>query len=289
MWFYLSLIFALGSSVGVSINKKVLKNTDPLVYLAFGQTIGFIANGLFIYFFIKFSQVDSIFWQNVAIAAFIGIFLNIAYFNAIKKAPISLLAPMSAVTPLVATISGFLFLSEHTSSIKFFGILLIVVGAYLLSISEIKKGIIAPFKSLFRQKGVVLMLFAQAMVGVTPAFEKTAILHTNPVNPMMTSWVELGIVTLCIFPLMLRKSKYPVRQFRKNFWWYIFPVPLALFLQWSAFTAYSQANIGYVVAIFKLSILFTIILGGLFFKEQNIRERFIGALVMIIGTVLLAI
>lgn len=289
MWFLLSLVFALGSSFGVSINKKVLRNTHPLVFIVFGMAINAIGNGLFTVFVIGLSSVDLIFWQNILIASFLGIFVNVFYMTGIKLSPISLSAPMAAVTPLVATLSGFVYLSEIASPQKLIGIIFIVIGSYFLSISQVQKGILEPFKALFSQKGVLFMLLAQGLVGITPAFEKTAILHTTPRNPLMTAWIEVVLVTVFLLPFMLALTKKPFQQFRANKWWYIFPLPLAVFLQWAAFTAYSLNNIGYVTAVFKLSILFTIIWGGLFFKEKNIGERFLGSSIMVFGTILLAI
>lgn len=176
MWFLLSLFFALWSSLAVSISKRVLKNTDVLVFIAFGNLMSVISVGTLL-FIRGFPQVDSVFWLNMAIAAGLGVLVNLSYITAIKIAPISLTMPMAASTPLVAAISGFLLRGETTTVLKLLGILAIVFGAYFLNISEIRNGIFEPLKSLFKNRGVQLMLLAQSLVGVTPVFEKNAIFH----------------------------------------------------------------------------------------------------------------
>lgn len=288
MWFLLSLFFALWSSIGVSISKRVLKNTDVLVFIAFGNLISAISVGTLL-FLRGVPQVDSTFWLNIAIAAGLGVLVNISYITAIKIAPISLTMPMAASTPLVAAISGFLLRGETTTVLKLLGILAIVFGAYLLNISEIKKGVLEPLKALFKNRGVQLMLLAQSLVGVTPVFEKNAIFHTTPREPLMVVFISLLFLSGLFFPFMFAKTKNPITQFKRNFWWFVLPAPIGALAAWAAFTAYSLTNIGYVTAVFKLSMLFTIFWGGLFFKEERIRERFLGASVMVLGTILLIV
>lgn len=286
MWFLLALFFALWSSIGVAIIKKILKSTDILVYLGFGNLISSISLGS-VLFFRGFPKADSTFWVSIGVAVCLGIIVNFVYATAIKIAPISLTAPMAVSTPLVATFFGFLLLSETMTILKLLGILLVVFGVYLLNIYELKSGFLTPLKSLFQNRGVQLMLLAQGLVGITPIFEKTAIFHTIPNEPLAVVFTETALLTIILFPLMFFKTKNSFAQFKQNFWWFVLPAPISVFGSWAAFTAYSLANVGYVTAIFKLSALFTIVWGSLFFKEERIKEKFLGASVMIMGTILL--
>ncbi|MBI2074653.1 MAG: EamA family transporter [Candidatus Levybacteria bacterium] len=288
MWFWLALFFALCSSGGIFIAKKVLKDTDVLVYISFGNLISAILVGAFI-FFQGFPQIDSSFLLAVLIAAGLGIFVNLSYISAIKLAPISLTAPMASFTPIVAMIFGFLLLSENVSVVKLLGVLAIVLGAYLLNIADIKGGFAKPFKSLFSNRGVLLMLLAQSLVGITPIFEKTAIFHTKPQQPLMVAFGELVLLTIFFFPLLLFKTKKAFFQFKRHLLWFILPAPITVLSYAAGYTAYSLANVGYVTAVFKLSTIFTIFLGAMFFGEKHIKERLLGASVMLAGTILLVL
>ena len=42
-------------------------------------------------------------------------------------------------------------------------------------------------------------------------------------------------------------------------------------------------NVGYALALFQLSTLVSIILGYRIFKEQNIKKKLLGAIIMVIG------
>ncbi len=54
------------------------------------------------------------------------------------------------------------------------------------------------------------------------------------------------------------------------------------------FTAITLGLVGYVTALFKLSAVFTIIWAWLLLGEGNLRERLLGATVMVLGGALVA-
>jgi len=47
--------------------------------------------------------------------------------------------------------------------------------------------------------------------------------------------------------------------------------------------AVSRIEVPYVISVKRTSLLFGILYGALWFKETNIKERFIGGIIMIIG------
>jgi uncharacterized membrane protein len=53
------------------------------------------------------------------------------------------------------------------------------------------------------------------------------------------------------------------------------------------FVSLSMAPVAYMISVKRLSLVFGVVLGWLFFGEQNIRFRLVGALVMVGGVFLL--
>jgi uncharacterized membrane protein len=53
--------------------------------------------------------------------------------------------------------------------------------------------------------------------------------------------------------------------------------------------AISLIEVSYMVSVKRLSILFGVLYGVMFFKETNIKERFLGATVMVSGIILISI
>jgi len=53
--------------------------------------------------------------------------------------------------------------------------------------------------------------------------------------------------------------------------------------------AYTMAIVPYVITVKRLSLFFSVLFGGLFLHEQQIRGRMFGALVMIMGAVVIGL
>ncbi len=53
--------------------------------------------------------------------------------------------------------------------------------------------------------------------------------------------------------------------------------------------AISLVEVSYMVSVKRLSLLFGVIFGAMFFMETNIKERFLGATIMVSGIVLISV
>lgn len=286
-WFWLALTFALWTSIGISIAKKLTARME-LLFLILMQEIVLLP---FMFLLILFSGgipiLLSKFYPLVLAAGVLDFLAALLSMYAIKVSPISLISPISSFNPVFTTLIAFLALHESLTPTKLLGIFIIVVGSYILNISELKEGILSPLKRFLANKGVLAFLAANFIWAITPIFQKQAIFQTKPVVPLFTSFFEGMLVALFFVPLVLTKTKNQIPQIQRNWKLLLILGPFGAIAQWAAFTAFSLANLGIVTAVFKLSTLFTVILGGIFFKEEKIKERFLGAAIMIIGTLLL--
>lgn len=291
MWFPFALVFALTSSVGVLIAKKIMEKTDEYFFLFVGSVLTLPFLLLIIITFYQIPEVDGTFVLSVVASSGIGVIAAVLAYRAIKIADISLVAPLAAFSPVFTTFFSLLFLKESVDLKGWLGILTIVAGAYLLELSKARSDIMAPFKALYLNKGVQYSFVAYFLWSITPIFEKTAILHTSPQVPAFASLGGMAVTTLAfgfLLPIFSKtESKFIAA---KKF--------LPLFLLGgllggvglvSAFTAFSLTNLGFAEAVFKLSAVFTVILGWLFLKERNVKERLLGSIVMLSGVTLLVL
>jgi drug/metabolite transporter (DMT)-like permease len=288
MWIYYSLYFALYSSVGLIIQKKLVQNFSPKVILfIYGLfAIPFSFGLAFLLYGIPILSFN--FFILLAVSGILDTVAAISTFKALKVSPISLLGPISSFNPVFTAIFAFLFIGESTTPLKFLGIFLVVTGAYLLNLKDVKDSIFKPITKLATDRGVQLFFLANLLWAVTPIFQKRAILETYPQAPLFASAVGLFFVTLFISPLAIKQTISSINGLKRISPYFIVLGVFGATAQFAAFTAFSQANLGYVTAVFKLSVLFTIIGGWIFFKEKNIKERLLGGSVMIAGTLLLA-
>lgn len=294
MWFFFALIFAFTSSISsFLIAKRVMKEMDEYLYLALSGifTVPFLF--LIVVYFYQIPQIDITFILAILASVTIGIFAAIFAYRAIRISEISLVSPISAFNPVFTALIAFIILREAITLEGSFGILLICAGAYLLELSKANGDFFKPIKSLLTNKGVQLSFVAYFIWAVTPIFEKTAIFHTTPQVPPFVSLVGLSFSTLIFMIINVYRSRKSLSKNNINKVKKFIPIFIAVGIlgalgHASAMVAFSLGNLGLVTSMFKLSMIFAVVWGWLFFKEQNIKNRIVGSLVMLVGVILLA-
>ncbi len=287
MWFILSLFFALWSSVNVILVKKLAGKLSIRVLLTFNFIFSIPFYLIIIFFTGGFPKAATNFYLLVSTSSLIDFLAFNASTTAIKISPISLISPISSFTPIFTSIIAVLTLKEVPSFLHLLGIAIIVLGAYILNLSDFNKGFLKPFKDLFSNKGVQLALLSTFLWSITPIFQKQAILSTNPASAIVAAFA--GTIGNAILFLL-----FSVDKVKKEFKIVLENIKIFLIMglfgalgSFAAFIAFQQAQVGLVTSVFKLSILFSIILGAIFFKEQKIKERFIAGLIMLTGVVII--
>ncbi len=228
------------------------------------------------------------FWKFIFIVSILDTIAAVIYYKALSMSEISLLAPISSFNPAFVLIFATIFLHENPTPVKLIGILLIIIGAYLLNVDQIRAGVFKPISKLLSDKGVKLFLISNLIWGMTPILQKKAIFETTPTTPLSVPLIEAVFIIVFLSPFFF-KMKNVKKYTRTNLKFLLIFGFLATIGQFAALTAFSLNNVAYVTAVFKLSALFSIILGAVLFKEHHIQERFLGAFVMVIGTILIAL
>jgi transporter family protein len=120
------------------MEKKGLQNTSPLVGLVFRNfTVSFILI-LAILFMNKTKEVfttssrDMILFGLSGIIA--GLLAMVTYFSALKLGATSQIVPIAATYPLITAIISILLLGEQLTFIRIIGIVLIIIGIWLVKI-----------------------------------------------------------------------------------------------------------------------------------------------------------
>ena len=287
MWFLYALLFAAITAITIFLAKKIMQETGEYLYLFISNLFALPFLFILILTFYQIPKVDNTFWINTLIAMLLGVIGGILAYKAIRIEDISLVSPIAAFNPVFTALIALIFLNETIIPRGWLGIALICAGAYLLEISKSKEGIFKPLSALFTNRGVQLSFIAYFLWAITPIFQKTAIFHTYPQVPPYTSFIGM-IGSVVLLSAICKNSLSKAVKFTKKY--------LALFLllgilggigQAAAMLAFASANLGFATAVFKLSIIFIVIVGWIFLKEKNIKDRLIGSSVMLGGVLLL--
>lgn len=232
--------------------------------------------------FIDIPKLDIQFFITILILLPLEIAALILYMKAIKLSPLSLTLPFLALSPAFMIFTSNIILGERLDKFGIVGILLTATGAYLLNISATKKGILEPFRTIKQERGSLYMIIVAFIYSITANLGKMAILHSSP---MFFASVYLPILSVVLLPVLMWKNHGQVRGLFSRISIFSLIGLAVTFATVTHFLSVSIVEVPYAISVKRVSLLFGIMYGALWFKETNIRERLIGCIVMIAGVI----
>lgn len=282
IWVLYSLLSAFSWATADVFTKKISKVDDYILMLArFLFATPFV---LLLLFFIEIPKLDNIFWFVLSLAIPIEVLAWILYIKAIRISPLSLVTPFLTLTPLFLVFTSFVILEEIPTPIGFFGISLVVIGAYTLNLKEYKRGILEPFKAIFKKKGCIYMVIVAFLFSITANLGKILVLKSSP---LFFSAIYSPLLVMPFLITAYFTSREKITQLKSNFR-NLFPIGL-FFALMAIFhnLAIQLVIVPYMISIKRTSSIFSVLYGCFIFKEKNIKERLAGALIMVIGAALI--
>lgn len=207
----------------------------------------------------------------------------ILYIKALSRYDLSMTAPLLSLTPLFLLVTGSVFLGETLTLTGIAGVLIVLLGIYVMNISHLREGMLAPFKSLLKNEGAVLVIIVALIYAVTSTMGKKVVTLTG--SSFFSFWY-LFLLSFALIPVMCWKGESPFQIFR-NFRINLLIGTLVGLATYTIFTAYNYAPIAYVIAVKRTSIILSVLLGRILFQEQFFGQRVIGAIIAFAGIVLI--
>jgi uncharacterized membrane protein len=235
--------------------------------------------------FIPWIIPDTTFWFCIAIGLPLEALAFYCYMKALKISPLSLTVPFLAFTPGFIILTGWVILGEEISPGGFWGIILIIVGAYFLNLSKTSSGLLAPLLAIFREPGSRLMLLVSFLYAFTSTIGKLAIIHSNPYFFGIVYNIALAILLTLFLPAAAIAE--PLKNLTRRPLIGLILGALVATTIFSHMLAISLTNVAYMISLKRTSLLFGVLYGALWFKEEKIAERLTGASIMIAGVFLI--
>jgi uncharacterized membrane protein len=278
-WLILGIFTAFFEAVKDVFSKQNLKKSDEYVVawsLSFFSVI-FLTPWVI---YTGIPALNSQFWFSLLIGGSINAVTALLYIKAIKVSDLSLTVPLVALTPLFMLLTSPLIVGEYPKFFDYIGILLIVIGSYLLNIKEKSQGYLAPFKALVNEPGPKFMLIVAFLWSITSNFDKIGVQNSSPIFWLFSIF---GTMSILLLPVLLYKTPNPSRKIIKQL-----PMLAAMgFLNAIGVLCQMQALtltlVVQVIAIKRTSVLMGVLFGHFIFKEKDIQQRLLGAGVMILG------
>jgi drug/metabolite transporter (DMT)-like permease len=308
MWVVLSLLAAIGTALRDVASKRAVGRADPVVVALGIAALPAVALGAVVLAAGPEAPRPE-FWLALLISGGINGVTTPLVVVALQRSDLSLVAPLTSLTPLFMLVTGAIVLGEVPGPAGMAGVAIIVAGAYLLALpgrGPSPLGPLGPFRALLDDPGARAMLLVAFLYSISATYDKVG---AQASSPLFWAAAVHAVVTLILAPLALRRlaarspgpPPTPLNQRAQSR-----PahpsdganLPIATILLAGAFatmiaaaqmTAILLTLAAYVIAIKRTSTLFGVALGHAFFGEMNARHRMLGALVMLVGFLLVTL
>jgi len=210
------------------------------------------------------------------------------YMRAIRDSSLSLTLPYLAFTPVFNILTGYVVLGETVNRNGFLGIVLVVLGAWILNLesghTNLWRKIAAPFHAIAREPGSRMMLLVAAIYSLTSVTSKGALLHVTPAFFGPFYFVILGTAAALLFTSRDISSwgavkHHPVAHLAIGFFMALMVI--------THFYAIEHIEVAYMVAVKRTSLLFGMLYGAWLFKEEGLTKNLIAGTVMVTGVYLI--
>ena len=296
MWLFFASLTAFFEACKDATGKQSLKSLDEYSVL-----FSFMAVGVVLLLpVLLISGVPPLlpgFWVALLIGGSLNILAFTLYVRALKLADLSLTVPLVTLTPLFLLVTSPLIVQEWPTWADGIGVVMLVIGSYVLNLRSPTScvphspalplpsppNIWSPLLAMARNPGSRLMLCVAFIWSITSNFDKIGVVNSSP---LCWAFALFTVIAAGMVPFVLRRGLKPlVAQ------WQLLVVTggfnaIAITFQMLALTL---APVAQVIAVKRMSALLSVLFGHFFFGEKGLRERLLGAAIMVAGVVVMSL
>ena len=288
LWIFLILLYGIFKGLREALKKKAMETNSVLEVLFFYTFFAFL---LTIPFSRDILSVSLEYHIAILLKAFVIFIAWLCALNSIKRLPLSVYSVMDMGRMVFSIICGVIFLNETIGYLQIIGIILVIAGITMVNLK--KKGNIGAQTTY---KVVPLILVSCILNALSGTMDKF-LLSTSPdrwlygddilTASQMQFWYMLYLTLFYFLYIIIKKEKINVKKCLRCPWIYILSV-LFIIADRAMFIANTDENSTIVVMtlIKQSSVLVSILLGRIIYKEKNILYRILCALLIISGIVI---
>ncbi len=282
---FIGLLFSLLAMVLWGFEELFLKKTiarvRTLTTLLINTITGVILQFVIVIVFIgkiTLIPLNDLIWVIFAvITTFLG---YLFFYKALGKQKLSLISSLDESWIIVSIMIAIVFLGEKLSFINIFSVILVLLGAFLIS-ANFKK-----IKGIRFISGSGYELLSVIFIGITVPLEKVIVERIGEANAIIYLG---GLILPAIF---LYKYLMKERFFRPNKKAIRTGIASGIF-DGLAFTFYLLAlkstNVSVIAPIVASSVVVSVFLGRIYLKEKMTLKQIIGAISILIGVIILSV
>jgi drug/metabolite transporter (DMT)-like permease len=224
------------------------------------------------------------FWFFSVVGGIVGAVGNGFLVKALETGDLSILGPINSYKSIVGIIIGVFLLHEIPNPWGIAGVCLVIFGSFFVLDTTQERFSFA----LLKQRAIQYRVYAMILTGIEAVFIKKIILASSTTVAFI-SWCCFGalfsFLLMMVYGLKIKQEirKIQVKDLRK----YLFLIVCIGSMQYTTNYTFDHMPVGYALSLFQLSIIASVLLGQRVFKEQDIKKKLLGSVIMILGSVVI--
>lgn len=288
-WFILAFISALFSAASAVSEKKALFSLEAIDFSFFVSLVTLVFSIPF-FFAVNLGDISTLSLLLLFIKTFLGAGAFLCVMLSMKNLDISEALPLLALSPGLVAVAGVIFINDSLNATEWFGITLMVIGAYILELRKNNKNVLAPLKALFDFSKYAYVFTALLLFTITSLLDRV-LLKGFKLPPYTFMAFQQLFYALFFLIAYLIKNKTVTIQFKswgRNIFYLIGLISVfTVIYRLTQIEATKIAPVALVLSVKRLSVLFAVIYGGKLFSEENLYRRIAAVIIIIAGATLL--
>jgi len=287
-WFVIALLSAFLSAFAAITQKKVLFSLGALEFSFLLSLVNLVFSIPF-FFFIDYGTINSFNLLVLFIKSVIGVGAFFCVMLSLKNLEISNALPLLALTPGFIAVFAFIFLGEALKTAEVVGLIILMLGTYILESGNSTK-IIFPFSILLKSKYHRFVILALLLFTASSILDKLLLIKLNlsPISLTAFQHIYFAIMFSIIF-FVFRKKTEPLPSITNkiNLGWIALISVLTIGYRYTQVVAIGLASVALVLAVKRTSVFWATIIGGKIFSDKDLLKRSIAAVLILIGAILI--
>lgn len=283
LWFIFSLIgYMIGAIAGIADKYMMNQQYHPVttVLLRTLFNVVFLSSAGLLFFNLRITPLLLIL---ATIPAFILAITFVVYLYVLQSRNISYIQPFSqSLDVLFIFLASIILLNEQTNLINYVGILVIVIGIYLVLTKHI-------IKVLHFDRNLLIII---ALVPLDIAYAlliKIFLGTTEPISLAISIYL-MAFLMLTFISLLMRRKLQLIKSSLKSQLRIVLTASLCAAASITLlYTALAQANASKIYPMSGINSITVFFLATLFLKEKFYLHRFLGTLIIFLGIYLISL
>ncbi len=286
MWLIMAILSAVFAGITSVLAKCGIRKTDSDIATAIRTIVVVIFSWIMVFIIGSLNTISDISAKSLIFLILSGFATGaswLCYFKALSIGDVNKVVPVDKSSTILTVILAIIIFGETKNLvIKLFSTLLLGIGIFLMI--EKKETAVKATKRTWLPYAVLSAVFA----ALTSILGKIGI---ENVESNLGTAIRTMVVLLMAWVVVFIKGKQKeVTKVPKNELLFITLSGIATGASWLCYYyAIQKGVVSIVVPIDKLSIIISILFSWIVFKERLTKKAFIGLLLMVIGTLVMAI